>query len=74
MSLIEKALYRMEQAVGSLEGSMTFLESSLAGKQRDMFAAAQASGQQGGKVQSGVIARRLDRAIERVEQLLGEAA
>ncbi|MCK6417395.1 MAG: hypothetical protein L6Q57_00435 [Alphaproteobacteria bacterium] len=73
MSLIEKALYRLDRAVGSLEGSMGALETSMKGKQRDMFAQADAP-KNLGRVQSQVIARRLDKAIERVEQLLGEAA
>ena len=66
MSLIQQALYRLDHAVESLEGSLHGLEKTMAGQQRDMFAAPAKP------AKAGQIAKRLDRTIERVEKLLGE--
>lgn len=58
---------------------MTGLETSLAGEQRDMFGHPPAVNENttepnGTAIDTAMVAQRLDIAIERVEQVLSEAA
>lgn len=76
MSAIRQALAKLEGAVGKLEGSVVKLETSMAGQQRDMFGApvkknGNANGN-GHAIQGALFAKRLDQAIEKVEDLLRE--
>jgi hypothetical protein len=78
LSGIREALMNLKRAVGRLEDAAGNAESALAGRQRDMFAAAQVQQQPratrpGTGTLSGdstIIAERLDKAIKRVEELL----
>ena len=67
VSSIRSALSRLDNAVSRLEGSIDGFEGALSGKQRDMFVAP--SNQNGS---GAAIAKRLDLAIEKVEELLEE--
>lgn len=77
MSAIRQAVSKLESAVGRLEGKVTNYESSLAGVQRDMFGAplAKKNGAQQSQnsgLQDALFAKRLDQAIEKVEDILKE--
>ncbi len=75
---IKNAVRNLGQSVGNLEGSLGSLEEALAGQQRDMFGGpANSNGSGNGVVngngaQAAIVAKRLDHAIEKVEQLLAE--
>ncbi len=76
MSNIRQALAKLEGAVGKLEGSIVKFEGAMAGQQRDMFGApikkngANGNGQ---AIQGALFAKRLDQAIEKVDDILKEA-
>lgn len=72
MSAIKHSLANLRNAVGRLEVSLHSMESAMAGQQRDMFAAAQPvkGNGKGFPVDSAIIAQRLDKAIQKVEELL----
>jgi hypothetical protein len=78
VSAIRQALSKLESAVGKLEGRVVKYESSLTGVQRDMFGApvAKKNGFNGSghnsDVQGPLFAKRLDQAIEKVEDILRE--
>ena len=72
MSAILNALAKLEQSIGSLEGSVAHIESGLAGQQRDMFGGAPASAANGNGLDSEMIAEKLDSAITQVETVLKE--
>ncbi len=76
MSAIRQAVLKLESAVGRLEGKVTKYESSLTGVQRDMFGAPVAKKKGGQEQDSGLqnalFAKRLDQAIETVEDILKE--
>lgn len=79
MSAIKQALNKLDISIRKLEGSVDVIEETLAGQQRDMFAAAnakapKASNGNGHDFESGLFAKRLDRAIEKVETILKESA
>ncbi len=69
MSRIQQALSKLNHAIGHLEMSAHGLERSRMGQQRDMFAQPIAA-KAGGFANSAVIAKRLDKAIKKVEELL----
>lgn len=71
MSALYQALSRLDFAVDKLENSLSGLENSLTGQQRDMFGQP-ASNQNKGKIDRREVARRLDKAIGKVETLLVE--
>jgi hypothetical protein len=74
VSAIKHALARLDSAISKLEGAAESYESSLTGAQRDMFVApAKPNGmkkQNGHDLDSALMARRLDQAIEKVEAIL----
>ncbi len=76
MSAIRQALSKLEGAVGRLEGKVVKYESSLTGVQRDMFGVPIAKKAGGGSpnsdLQDALFAKRLDQAIEKVEDILKE--
>ncbi len=69
VSSIQQALSKLNSAVGRLEMSAHSLERSRTGQQRDMFAQPTAT-KPGAFPDSAVIAKRLDKAIKKVEELL----
>ncbi len=66
MSKLEKSLNRLGESVGNLEAAIELMEETklaiIPGQQQDMFA--NGAGQ--------IVAKRLDKAIQNVENLLGE--
>lgn len=70
MSATREALSRLERAIGKLEDSVDGLDTRLSGKQRDMFAAPAPSNANGRALKASTIVKRLDRAIDRAEELL----
>lgn len=77
MSAIRQAVSKLEGAVGRLEGKVTKYEASLTGIQRDMFGTpvAKKNGAQQNQnsgLQDALFAKRLDQAIETVENILKE--
>ncbi|MGB0719523.1 MAG: hypothetical protein ACPGRX_03565 [Bdellovibrionales bacterium] len=78
MSAIEQALHRLDGSLNTLETALGGLERNLAehlsGQQRDMFGYPEASNQNIGGIDASVVAKRLDIAIEKVEEILSEAA
>ncbi len=73
MSVLRQAIENLEDAVGRLEGSVLSFEKDMTGEQHDMFTAPAKKVAAAASVQGAIIARRLDSAIEKVEQLLSEA-
>lgn len=77
MSSIRQALAKLEGAVGKLESSAVKLETSMAGQQRDMFGAPikkNGSNGNGNAMQGALFAKRLDQAIETVEEILKDGS
>ncbi|MFK7840066.1 MAG: hypothetical protein AB8B83_07010 [Bdellovibrionales bacterium] len=80
MSELHQALERLNGSLSNLETSVTGLEHNLAGEQRDMFGHPSPSNENtidvegGTAIDAALVAQRLDIAIERVEQVLNEAA
>lgn len=79
MSALQQALEKLNGSLQNLESSVTGLEHNLAGEQRDMFGHPVASNENatdmdGTVINTAMVAQRLDIAIERVEQVLSEAA
>ncbi len=74
MSALQQALEKLNGSLNNLETSVTGLESNLAGAQRDMFGHPPASNENDTAIDTALVAQRLDVAIERVEQVLSEAA
>ena len=68
MSEIKQAISNLRSEVGRLEMALHGLQTSMAGKQRDMFA--EMSAKAGKNIDNTVIAQRLDKAIKKVEELL----
>ncbi|MBP7722737.1 MAG: hypothetical protein KA155_09405 [Alphaproteobacteria bacterium] len=72
---IRQALAKLEKSVGKLESSAVQLETSMAGEQRDMFGAVikkNGTNGNGHAIQGALFAKRLDQAIEQVEEILKE--
>ena len=72
---IRQALANLEKSVGTLESSAVQPETSVAGEQRDMFGAViKKNGPNGNghALQGALFARRLDQAIEQVDEILKE--
>ena len=79
MSALQQALEKLNGSLNNLESTVTGLEHNLAGQQRDMFGHPAASNENdtdvnGKAIDAAMVAQRLDIAIERVEQVLSEAA
>lgn len=81
MAAVIQSLRKLEQVVDNLEGAMDTLDARHTGTQRDMFGgpdmALDADGRPKGPIVSSLpdaqaIARRLDFAINKVEELLQE--
>jgi hypothetical protein len=75
VSAIKQALKKLNGSIGKLEDSVGGLETSMAGKQRDMFSAPSnqnGAAKKNGQIDTGLFARRLDKAIESVEAMLQE--
>ncbi|MAF97935.1 MAG: hypothetical protein CMH26_04795 [Micavibrio sp.] len=71
MSDIVRALTKLNDVVGNLEGSVGHLEASLSGEQRDMFAAPPANSNSS-KLDKAAMNEKLDNAIEQIEAMLEE--
>lgn len=77
MSALQQALEKLNGSLNNLESSVTGLEHNLAGQQRDMFGHPAPSNENetnGATIDAAAVAKSLDIAIERVEQVLSEAA
>jgi len=79
MSALQQALEKLNGSLDNLESSVGSLEVTLAGEQRDMFGVPTPSNENdtntnGAAIDAALVAQRLDIAIERVEQVLSEAA
>lgn len=76
MSALKQALQKLNGSLNNLETSVNGLETNLAGAQRDMFGHPTASNENDTDIEinTALVAQRLDIAIERVEQVLSEAA
>jgi hypothetical protein len=72
VSALHQALSKLDFMVDKLEDSLSGLEQSMAGQQRDMFGQPLASNQNKTRVDRAEVARRLDKAIGKVETLLVE--
>lgn len=73
MTNINKALNSLKKSISRLEGSIDQLEFTQGEQQRDMFSAAPLAAKkpQGAfPLENAVIAQRLDKAIQKVEELL----
>ena len=73
MSQILEALVKLENSIGSLEGSVDHIEASLAGQQRDMFNGAQVSAANGNGIDKTSVVEKLDNIIEKAEIVLKES-
>ncbi len=71
MSQILEALVKLEQSIGSLEGSVSHVETSLAGQQRDMFGGAKPAAN-GNGVDTQAVVEKLDNIIGQAEAVLKE--
>lgn len=74
MPTIEQALMRLNGAVSGLETNVDRLQNALKGRQRDMFAFGGPKCAGSASPENTVITRRLDRAIQKIEELLGEGS
>lgn len=76
MSAVKQALSKLNRAIGQLERSMDAHESTLKGKQRDMFAAPvpplTSPIANNNNIDADLVAERLDGAIARIESVLKE--
>ncbi|MCB1652320.1 MAG: hypothetical protein KDI46_09735 [Alphaproteobacteria bacterium] len=70
MSAVSHALSNLSQAIGSLEGAVYRLETSVSGQQRDMFSAGHANAN--GGVAPDVAVEKLGVAIQSIESVLEE--
>ena len=68
MSALKSSMEHLHSRIIELEKVVGGLESALEGQQRDMFAAAPSN--ENNTVDKAAINKRLDSAIEKVEQLL----
>ena len=74
MSAIKQALEHLNSSLQNLENSLSGFEKSLTGTQRDMFGGPPPSNENTcNGVDAAVVAKRLDIAIEKVEEILSEA-
>ena len=79
MSALQQAIEKLNGSLDNLETSVGSLEQTLAGEQRDMFGVPSPVNENttepnGQAIDAALVAQRLDIAIERVEQVLSEAA
>lgn len=75
MSAVRQAIARLSHAVDNLDGSVEHVEQALTGKQRDMFSMPAPKPERvanSNVVNADLVARKLDDAIERIEQALKE--
>ncbi len=70
MSAVEQALLKLNQVVGKLETSVSTVEVTLKGQQRDMFGTP--TNKTGANVNPEIVAQKLDSAIETLESVLRE--
>lgn len=70
MSAVEQALLKLNQVVGKLETSVSTVEVTLKGQQRDMFGAP--TNGASANVNPEIVAQKLDTAIETLETVLSE--
>lgn len=74
MSNIDRALNSLKKSIGRLEGGIDRLVYTKEGQQRDMFSSAPVGAatrrQEPFPLENAVIAQRLDKAIQKVEELL----
>ncbi|HOO81470.1 MAG TPA: hypothetical protein PK513_03085 [Alphaproteobacteria bacterium] len=73
MSQILEALVKLEQSIGGLEGSVSHIEASLSGQQRDMFSASRPVAANGNGVDTQTVVKKLDNIIEQAETVLKES-
>ncbi len=73
MSSIRKSLIKLDHVVAKLESSTAGLESTIAGQQRDMFAAPPPSASNDDGIEGSIVVQALDQTISRVEKLLAGA-
>lgn len=75
MSAIQQALHRLDASLQRLEGTVSTVETNMQGQQRDMFGGPPAPpSNENRQIDVSVVAQRLDIAIEKVEEILSEAA
>ncbi|MCC6597482.1 MAG: hypothetical protein IT559_01680 [Alphaproteobacteria bacterium] len=74
MPSVQQAIARLNRVMDNLENSVSHVERELAGKQRDMFAAPASPPvvANGNTLDAGLVAEKLDQAIERIESALKE--
>lgn len=75
MSAVRQAIAILSRAVDNLESSVGHVEQALTGKQRDMFAMPARAPEgvaNSNDLDAELVARKLDSAIERIEQALKE--
>ena len=78
MSTVLDALVKLESSIISLEESVSKVETSLAGQQRDMFVnsssgAANTNGETSSSLDIGAVADKLDNIIDHAETVLKES-
>ena len=71
MSEVSRAVSKLSQIVSNLEGSVDHLEISLAGEQRDMFAAPPANSN-AVRLDKASVTKKLNLAIAKIEETLEE--
>lgn len=74
MSAIKQALEHLNSSLQNLEYSISGWEESLSGTQRDMFAAPPPQQPSNENIDVSIVAKRLDIAIEKVEEILANEA
>lgn len=74
MSIVRSSIENLHSAIMRLESAVTNMEETRMGEQRDMFAAAPSNENASKSMDSSLIAKRLDNAIEKVEQLLRDGS
>lgn len=76
MSAVRSSIENLHNAIMRLDSALTDLEENRKGEQRDMFAApaSNENGSDDNSADNSVIAKRLDNAIEKVEQLLKDGS
>ncbi|MFP4314332.1 MAG: hypothetical protein ACLFR0_08395 [Alphaproteobacteria bacterium] len=75
MSAVRSSLENLHNAIVKLESAVGIMEESRMGEQRDMFSIAPSNENGTQKIlDGGVIASRLDNAIEKVEKLLKDGS
>lgn len=71
---MRSSIENLHKAIMRLEGAVTDMEETRLGEQRDMFAAPPSNENASKSMDNSLIAKRLDNAIEKVEQLLRDGS